>query len=151
METDVRSRIARNEYDSVTSGRAFAEKLTADLQSVSKDKHLRVRLLVRTVSREARIAREPTAAEIEAGPLVQQARQLRFRKGRANERATSGISISEDFNDHEAGAGTVAAAMTFLQNTEALIFDLRQNGGGSPRMIALISLLPVWRQACTSE
>jgi C-terminal processing protease CtpA/Prc len=43
------------------------------------------------------------------------------------------------FNDHDAGADTVAAAMSFLQNTEALIFDLRQNGGGSPAMIALIS------------
>ena len=43
------------------------------------------------------------------------------------------------FNDHEAGAETVAAAMTFLQNTDALIFDLRQNGGGNPAMIALIS------------
>jgi C-terminal processing protease CtpA/Prc len=43
------------------------------------------------------------------------------------------------FNDHEAGAETVAAAMTFLANTEAIIFDLRQNGGGSPFMVALIS------------
>jgi C-terminal processing protease CtpA/Prc len=29
--------------------------------------------------------------------------------------------------------------MSFLQNTEALIFDLRQNGGGNPSMIQLIS------------
>jgi retinol-binding protein 3 len=44
-----------------------------------------------------------------------------------------------NFNDHEAGAETVAAAMRFLVNTEALIFDLRQNGGGNPHMVALIS------------
>ena len=35
MEADIRSRQKDNEYDSVTSSRAFAEKLTADLQSVS--------------------------------------------------------------------------------------------------------------------
>jgi C-terminal processing protease CtpA/Prc len=29
--------------------------------------------------------------------------------------------------------------MTFLANTDALIFDLRQNGGGDPEMVALIS------------
>jgi C-terminal processing protease CtpA/Prc len=37
------------------------------------------------------------------------------------------------------GAETVAAAMNFLANTDALIFDLRQNGGGDPEMVALIS------------
>jgi C-terminal processing protease CtpA/Prc len=33
----------------------------------------------------------------------------------------------------------VAAAMNFLANTDALIIDLRQNGGGDPAMVALIS------------
>jgi C-terminal processing protease CtpA/Prc len=37
------------------------------------------------------------------------------------------------------GAETVAAAMSFVANTDALIFDVRQNGGGSPEMVALIS------------
>ena len=43
------------------------------------------------------------------------------------------------FMDPQAGAETVAAAMGFLANTDVLIFDLRQNGGGDPNMIALIS------------
>src|SRR5687768_15150398 len=43
MEADVRARVAAHEYDSLVGARAFAEKLTADLQGVSKDKHLRVR------------------------------------------------------------------------------------------------------------
>src|SRR5690349_1999404 len=64
MEADIRARLAANEYDSVTSARAFAEKLTADLQSVSKDKHLRVRYSSDVLpSRQDR--REPTEAEIE--------------------------------------------------------------------------------------
>ena len=43
MEAHVRGLEAKGEYDSLTSGRKFAEKLTADLQSISNDKHLRVR------------------------------------------------------------------------------------------------------------
>jgi C-terminal processing protease CtpA/Prc len=43
------------------------------------------------------------------------------------------------FTDAENGAATVAAAMTFVTNTDALIIDLRRNGGGSPEMVALIS------------
>jgi hypothetical protein len=34
---------------------------------------------------------------------------------------------------------TTAAAMNFLANTDALIIDLRRNGGGQPEMVALLS------------
>ena len=34
---------------------------------------------------------------------------------------------------------TAVAAMNFLSNVDAIIFDLRENGGGDPKMIALIS------------
>jgi hypothetical protein len=137
METDIRTRIATKEYDSITSSRAFAEKLTADLQSVSKDKHLRVRFSYDVLpSRTDR--REPTAAEIEQSKWFNRRVNYGFEKV---ERMNGNIGYIDlrGFNDEEAGAETVAAAMTFLQNTEALIFDLRQNGGGNPAMIALIS------------
>jgi hypothetical protein len=32
-----------------------------------------------------------------------------------------------------------AAAMTFLGGTAAIIFDVRQNGGGSPEMVAFLT------------
>ena len=34
---------------------------------------------------------------------------------------------------------TATAAMSFLANVDAIIIDLRENGGGDPRMVALIS------------
>jgi hypothetical protein len=64
METDVRSRLAAKEYENVTSARDFAAKLTADLQAVSKDKHLRVRYSYDKLP-ERSDRREPTAEEIE--------------------------------------------------------------------------------------
>ena len=137
METDIRSRVVAKEYDSSTSARGFAEKLTADLQGVSKDKHLRVRYSYDALpARQDR--REPTEAEIEQGKWFNRRVNYGFEK---IERMSGNIGYFDlrGFNDHEAGAETVAAAMTFLQNTEALIFDLRQNGGGNPAMIALIS------------
>ena len=137
METDIRARAAAKEYDAITGSRGFAEKLTADLQGVSKDKHLRVRYSHdKLPTRQDR--REPTAAEIEERKWFNRRVNYGFEK---IERMNGNIGYIDlrGFNDHEAGAETVAAAMTFLQNTEALIFDLRQNGGGNPDMIALIS------------
>src|SRR5215208_338946 len=43
IERSVRERLERGEYDKLTSAKQFAEKLTADAQEVSRDKHLRVR------------------------------------------------------------------------------------------------------------
>ena len=137
MESDLRSRVAANEYAAVNSSRAFAEKLTADLQSVSKDKHLRVRYSHDALPvRQDR--REPTAEEIERTKWFNKRVNYGFERV---ERMNGNIGYINllGFNDDEAGAATVAATMAFLQNTESIIFDLRQNGGGNPAMIALIS------------
>lgn len=137
METDIRSRIAAKEYDSVTSAREFAAKLTSDLQSVSKDKHLRVRYSFKVIP-VRQDPGKPSAEDIERERWFN--RRVNFGFERV-ERMQGNIGYIDlrGFNDAEFGAETVAAAMTFLQNTEAIIFDLRENGGGSPHMIALIS------------
>ncbi len=137
MGSDITKRISANEYDGGTSARAFAEKLTADLQSVSNDKHLRVRYSVTPIPvRKER--NEPTAAEKEQSQWFNKRVNYGFERV---ERLNGNIGYIDlrGFNDHQAGADTVAAAMAFLANTESLIFDLRQNGGGSPFMIQLIS------------
>src|SRR5205085_1212921 len=43
------------------------------------------------------------------------------------------------FADPQMCRNTATAAMNFLSNVDAIIFDLRGNGGGEPAMIALIS------------
>lgn len=42
------------------------------------------------------------------------------------------------FNNPRRGAKTVESVMGFLANTEGIIFDVRQNGGGNPGMVQLI-------------
>jgi hypothetical protein len=137
METDIRNRVTAKEYDGVASSRDFAAKLTADLQSVSHDKHLRVRFSFDKIP-ERKDRREPTADEIEQDRWFNKRVNYGFERV---ERMNGNVGYIDlrGFNDEVAGAETVAAAMSFLQNTEALIFDLRQNGGGNPSMIQLIS------------
>jgi retinol-binding protein 3 len=137
VETDLRSRAANKEYDAIASANAFGEKLTADVQSVSHDKHMRVRYSFEPIP--VRTDRdEPTAEEKAEFEYFNKRVNFGFEK---LERLQGNIGYIDlrGFNDPEAGAETVAAAMTFLANADALIFDLRQNGGGDPAMIALIS------------
>ena len=136
MDADLRSRQKIGEYDQLTSARAFAEKLTADLQSVSRDKHLRVRFSPETIPvRPER--REPTEAE-----KTEQAQFTRFMNASFErlERMPGNVGYIKfnNFLDPEFGSDTVAAAMNFVANTDFLIFDLRDNGGGDPAMVKLI-------------
>jgi retinol-binding protein 3 len=136
MEADLRSRAAKTEYDSVTGAQAFAKKLTEDLQSVSHDKHLRVRFSVDAIPvRQERS--EPTADEKAEGIWYNKRLNYGFQK---IERLDGNIGYIDlrGFFDPAEGADAVASAMNFLSNTESLIIDLRQNGGGDPEMVALI-------------
>jgi C-terminal processing protease CtpA/Prc len=56
------------------------------------------------------------------------------------ERLPGNIGYLEFFNfaDEELGADTVAAAMNFINGTDSLIIDMRNNGGGNPAMVALV-------------
>jgi C-terminal processing protease CtpA/Prc len=137
IETDLRSRMENKEYDTVTSAKAFGEKLTADVQSVSHDKHMRVRYSSQPIPvRKDR--GEPTAEEKAEFETFNKRVNYGFEK---IERMQGNIGYIDlrGFMDPVAGADTVAAAMGFVANTDTLIFDLRQNGGGDPTMIALIS------------
>lgn len=137
MEAAVRERVQKKEYDQMTSGSAFARKLTEDLQAVSRDKHLRVRYSHEAIP-EGQQRGEPTAEERENYRRFSQRINHGFER---IERLPGNIGYIDlrGFFDPELGKETVAAAMSFVSNTDALIFDLRQNGGGDPAMVALIS------------
>lgn len=136
MEQSIRERVAKKEYDQVTSSKEFATKLTNDLQAVSHDKHLRVRYSHDSIPERGE-RREPTAEERE-----QRKRDLTWMNhGFAKvERLPGNIGYLEflNFMDEELGADTVAAAMNFVNGTDSLIIDMRRNGGGNPAMVALV-------------
>lgn len=136
MESDVRNRLKNGEYDKIASGQEFAKKLTDDLQAISKDKHLRVRFSNRVLPTRAQRSK-PTPAELEEEKMMMRINNYGFVKVE-NMRGNIGYIDLRGFMHPEFGAETVAAAMNFVNNSDALIFDLRQNGGGDPQMVALI-------------
>jgi hypothetical protein len=143
MAEDLRKRLGNNEYQDVKSARKLAETLTENLQAVSNDKHLRVFYSYEAIP-------EPTK---DTGPnpgpghkdemeeeMREFGRSLNFGFEKV-ERLEGNIGYLElrMFMSAALGGETAAAAMNLLAHTDALIIDLRKNGGGEPGMVALIS------------
>jgi C-terminal processing protease CtpA/Prc len=137
MEQAIRERVQKKEYDSVTSALELAQTLTTHLQDVSHDKHLRVNYSHDPILPES-ARREPSPEERERYLSFLRSINFGFEKV---ERLSGNVGYLDlrGFLDADLGGETVVAAMNFLANTDALIVDLRHNGGGSPAMVALIS------------
>jgi hypothetical protein len=133
MEQAIRAKMARKEYDGITSARLLTETLTNQLQEVSHDKHLRVLFSHDPLPRP----RKPSAADRERMRSMQARSNYGFEKVERLEGNIGYLGL-RGFMDTDAAGETAAAAMNFLAHTDALIIDLRQNGGGSPGMVALL-------------
>jgi retinol-binding protein 3 len=135
MEEALRAHQKKGDYEKVDDADHFAMLLTDNLQAVSHDRHLRVNFSPRVLPK----------GDPEADP-GEQAR-MRVEMERNNcffekvERLPSNIGYLKfnAFPDPAVCGPTAIAAMNFLGNVDAIIFDLRENGGGHPDMIALIS------------
>jgi peptidase S41-like protein len=143
MGDSLRARLARKEYDRYANGVMFAMRLNEDLAEIAHDKHLRVDYSARVLPPE-----EPRAvgSPPPAPSPEDQAREREFL-----DRINCGFVRAEQlpgnvgylkfnmFADVDLCATTASAAMTFLAGTRALIIDMRENGGGSPGMVAFVS------------
>jgi hypothetical protein len=141
MGESIREKLAHKGYDACETASALAKQLTTDMQAVSHDKHLRVMYGMKA---------PPGPAGGKPPPEMEKRRAQMTQKQNAGfvklERLTGNIGLVElrGFASAKAGAETVAAAMNFLAGTDALIFDVRKNGGGEGEMVQLICsyLLP---------
>jgi C-terminal processing protease CtpA/Prc len=134
MSLSLRGRVKEKAYDGITSGAELARKLTEDLRAVSKDKHLRVNYSPEPLPERGP---EPTPQQLER--MREGLKKLNGGFGRV-ERLAGNVGYIElgGFMPAEGVERPLAAAMDFLAETDALIFDLRRNGGGSPHTVALV-------------
>ena len=134
MEEAIRARQKAGEYDSITNGDAFAEKLTADLREVSHDKHLGVNFS------PAVLPKGPPPGGPDMAAMRRQMERMNCGFEKA-ERLPPNIGYLKFnmFANPDICGPTASAAMNFLGSVDALIIDLRENGGGDPKMVAYIS------------
>jgi hypothetical protein len=137
MEKHLRSQYKKNAYQNITSLREFTQKLTEDLRQISHDRHLWVDF-----------ASDELLAQFQGDTLTDEAKQKELEQNRRDNFCFKELKILEGnvgyvdlrcFSEAIDAGPTAIAAMNFLAYTDAVIFDLRQNGGGNPSMIQLIN------------
>lgn len=116
--------LAAGDYDTVTDPGAFARRLTEDLNAVVQDKHLRVR-----------------SEELTPGPNGPRKKPQRSERGftRVDVLAQNiGYMDLNGFLPKELFQPVADKAMRLLAGTDALIIDLRSNGGGDPAAVSYL-------------
>jgi hypothetical protein len=123
------------DYNSITDGAAFAALLTKQLRDVSHDQHLEV------------VYSRNTLPDHAAGPSAE--RMARYRAAMEENHCTFekvqilphniGYLKLNSFPEPSICDSTAKAAMTSLNQADAIIFDLRDNRGGYPGMVMLIA------------
>lgn len=139
MNRDIRSRLERGEYDSVTSASAFATLLTSHLRAVSHDKHIDIEASAAPIPEPSTAVEPPRVAAERREAARRESAFSNFGFRRAERlRGNIGYLDLSAFERVAFGRETAVAAMRFVHNTDALIFDLRDNDGGQPDMVALL-------------
>lgn len=136
MAEAVRAHQQKGDYDAISDGDDFAKRLTDDFHAVSHDKHLRVMFSPAALPDFDNKTPDPKR---EAEERKQMERvNCGFKKVEILD-GNIGYLKFDFFADPGVCGPTVVAAMNFLANVDAIIFDLRENGGGDPKMVALVS------------
>jgi C-terminal processing protease CtpA/Prc len=141
MQELLNKKLQAGQYDQIGDVQVFAKTLTEDLRSVSKDRHIRV-----TYGPE--IVKRIRARESQSADEREKERQQAIREDRKRNFGFQEVKILDGnighldlrgFSGFRESAETAVAAMNFLANADAIIIDLRRNGGGSPATIQLLS------------
>lgn len=135
----LQQKLENGDYKTVEDPAEFATVLTKDIQSFNQDRHLRV------LYEPDRISEQNKAVSEEERLRYQQERLRTLRRDNFGFKEIKifdgniGYLKLTDFADPKYAGDTVKSAMNFLSNADAVIIDVRNNGGGTPKMVQLLS------------
>ena len=138
----LRERAKKGRYDSIGQAKELSDTLNADLRALAHDMHLRLHYSNRPLpetapGQDSNGDHLPDPAEV--ARIAAQARRMNHGFDRVQRLAGNvGYMELRAFDGSPEAGKTAIAALEFLKNSDALIFDLRRNGGGDPNMIVLL-------------
>ena len=140
MADSLRARRTRGAYDTYTNAPSFSVKLNSELRDLSRDKHMNIQYSARAIPLRPRSATPPPPSPEDSARMRSQmdAMNCGFVKVEQLEGNVGYVKFN-GFADVDFCGATASAAMSFVAASRALIVDLRENGGGSPAMVAYVS------------
>ncbi|WP_298420344.1 S41 family peptidase [uncultured Kordia sp.] len=139
MTSLIKNNLKKELYKSINDPQLLASALTKDLQSISHDKHLRVIYNPAQIAAQERvITTEDSLAYIDNRVNQMKFQNFGFKEVKILD-GNIGYLDLRAFMDTQYASETAVAAMNYLSNADVIIVDLRNNGGGSPSMIQLIT------------
>lgn len=139
MIAKIASKLEKGKYTSILDPQEFSTTLTADLQAISNDKHLRVFFAPDQIAEQQQtVTSEDSIAYLNRHINNMKRNNFGFKEVKIMA-GNIGYLDLRSFSDVTYAGETAVSAMNFLSNTDAIIIDLRNNGGGSPAMIQLIT------------
>lgn len=132
----LRDNLRSGKYDGIVQPGEFAVSVTEDLMAVHRDEHLHVWF------NPAWVKEERNRKELDEQAIERQERRSRTSNYGFMEAKIFPGNIGYlrlDSFSYDTGAQDAAVgAMSFLSNADAIIIDLRRNGGGSPEMVQFL-------------
>lgn len=125
VSTEIKRRLEAGRYARLQTNEQVAVRLTRDLFDLTRDKHVAVRL--RRTGGGSNTSGERRDVPTAAG----------FRRTDTLPGNVGLLDIAFFMRPAE-HAGALESAMKQLQDADALILDMRENGGGSPETVALL-------------
>lgn len=135
--TALRGHLTRGDYASMDSPEAFARALSDDLVRASGDLHFSIGYDPEWVAAYRAAAAQSTTIKT-FDDAVERPLNYGFQSVTLLEGNVGYVRL-DHFSDPGLGYETATAAMRFVENADALIFDMRYNNGGSLEMAQLIA------------
>ncbi|WP_338812980.1 S41 family peptidase [Bernardetia sp. Wsw4-3y2] len=133
--------LKKGTYDDINEYVAFKERITEDLRSINQDTHLR--LIYRPESSKENMSEriytiQDSIAEIEEYKNKLRKQNFGFSELKILDGNVGYLKLNH-FHSTAFCGETAVAAMNFLSNSDAIIIDIRNNYGGSPELIQLLT------------
>lgn len=136
IEKHLNKKLEEGAFNKITDLNEFAQCMTKEIQSISKDKHMRVR-----IKPKQQISKDKKQNPIEMSYLMKEedlAENYGMTRIEKLENNIGVLEISSFSFMNETAIPYIDAAMKLLSSSDALIIDCRRNGGGNPDMVKYV-------------
>jgi C-terminal processing protease CtpA/Prc len=136
MISKLNDKFTQGKYSSIRSYDQYGQAITRDLRSIKNDRHLWIWYNPEWIQNE-RSRLEGLTTGIDIGLVKAKKDNFGFKEIRILD-GNVGYFRFDEFSTYPEALGTINGAFNFLQFSDALIIDLRNNTGGSPETVQLL-------------